>query len=160
MLECFLLLVLCICLHISLQSFSRLLHRAIIKKRRSWRRYVSRMSASNLAAFKAQSRPASSLSRKHRSKLELRVLLTYSSQNFWRFRSKRIVSRNGVFSLPMTNSSLTVTDLINRPNTFDSFSLQYLTLPLLKLICHFDKMFMLPYRLLCIYHQMMLYRLF
>ena len=99
----------------------RILHRAIIKKRRLWRRYVSHTSSSRLAAFKAQSRLVSSLYRIHRSRHELRVLLTYSNQNFWRFCSKRTSSSNSCFPLPMTYSGLTVTDLASLPNTFNSF---------------------------------------
>ena len=99
----------------------RILHRAIIKKRRLWRRYVSHTSSSSLAAFKAQSGSVSSLYRIHRSRHELRILLTYSNQNFWRFCSKRISSSNSCFPLSMTYSGLTVTDLASLPNTFNSF---------------------------------------
>ena len=98
-----------------------ILHRAITKKRRLWRHYVTRTSSTKLDAFKEQSRLVSSLYQIHCSRHELQILLTYSNQNFWRFCSKRKSTSNSCFSQPMTYSGLTVTDLAGLPNTFYSF---------------------------------------
>ena len=80
-------------------------------------RHVSRKSSSCLAAFQAQSRLVSSLSRIHRSRHELRVLLNYLEQSKFLafFGSKHISDSNGCFPLPMTYSDLIATDLVNLP---------------------------------------------